>query len=474
MLLGVNIDHVATLRNARGGFEPDPIQAAHICEENGATSITAHLREDRRHIKDQDVRALKKVLKVNLNLEMAVTDEMQAIALEVLPHSVCLVPEKRQEVTTEGGLDVAGQLERVTKFVKRFVDAGIQVSLFIDPDLEQIKAAAKTGAQFIEMHTGQYSLAYGTESEKAEFEFKSEKVDAGVMVEFTIDDYGADEGYGFKWTDYNYYIEFRPIHEITLAWHDDIYTTASYLPVWDDNVSTGNFGSDGFTVVTRPYPGLRIAATIPFQFENDGPNTINFLNGDSDSGEDDFNFGFGFDYTLGNLFSVGFTMIDAVDSDERSYGVFASIMPKNNEDFIISAGFSGSESSVDVEELDFTDELSISATKLYQVACVYNYDALSLAAEIVGSIDKEENFYDLYTGVKAGYAIDDALSVSLTGKLFFDLGNEDGIDEAEPVIGFCPEVEYVYGAHTFSFGVAFQVCDGDTFVKFPVSWKYDL
>lgn len=311
-------------------------------------------------------------------------------------------------------------------------------------------------------------------SEKAEFEFKSEKVDAGVMVEFTVDDYGADEGYGFKWTDYNYYIEFRPIHEITLAWHDDIYTTASYLPVWDDNVSTGNFGSDGFTVVTRPYPGLRISATIPFQFENDGPNTINFLNGDSDSGEDDFNFGFGFDYTLGNLFSVGFTMIDAVDSDERSYGVFASIMPKNNEDFIISAGFSGSESSVDVEELDFTDELSISATKLYQVACVYNYDALSLAAEIVGSIDKEENFYDLYTGVKAGYAIDDALSVSLTGKLFFDLGNEDGIDEAETVMGFSPEVEYVYGAHTFSFGVAFQVCDGDTFVKFPVSWKYDL
>ena len=170
MLLGVNIDHVATLRNARGGFEPDPIQAAHICEENGATSITAHLREDRRHIKDQDVRALKKVLKVNLNLEMAVTDEMQAIALEVLPHSVCLVPEKRQEVTTEGGLDVAGQLERVTKFVKPLVDAGIQVSLFIDPDLDQIKAAAKTGAQFIEMHTGQYSLAFGTEQEKFEFE----------------------------------------------------------------------------------------------------------------------------------------------------------------------------------------------------------------------------------------------------------------------------------------------------------------
>ena len=113
---------------------------------------------------------LKEVLKVNLNLEMAVTDEMQQIALEVKPHSVCLVPEKRQEVTTEGGLDVAGQLDRVTKFVAPLVEAGINVSLFIDPDLDQIRAAAKTGAQFIEMHTGQYSLAYGTESEEVEFD----------------------------------------------------------------------------------------------------------------------------------------------------------------------------------------------------------------------------------------------------------------------------------------------------------------
>jgi pyridoxine 5-phosphate synthase len=170
MLLGVNIDHVATLRNARGGFEPDPITAAQICEENGATSITAHLREDRRHIKDQDIRALKKVLKVNLNLEMAVTDEMQKIALEVKPHSVCLVPEKRQEVTTEGGLDVASQLNKVTNFVTPLVDSGILVSLFIDPDEAQIRAAAKTGAQFIELHTGQYSNAYATPDEQDEFE----------------------------------------------------------------------------------------------------------------------------------------------------------------------------------------------------------------------------------------------------------------------------------------------------------------
>ena len=169
MLLGVNIDHIATLRNARGGIEPSPILAAEICENNGATSITTHLREDRRHIKDEDVRTLIKTLKTKLNLEMAVTDEMQQIALEIKPNSVCLVPEKRQEVTTEGGLDVAGQLEKVTKFVKPLKEAGIIVSLFIDPDEAQIKAAAQTGAQFIELHTGQYSNAYGTENEEKEF-----------------------------------------------------------------------------------------------------------------------------------------------------------------------------------------------------------------------------------------------------------------------------------------------------------------
>lgn len=169
MLLGVNIDHVATLRNARGGKEPSVIRAAEVCEDNGATSITTHLREDRRHIKDKDVRILIKKLKTNLNLEMAVTEEMGEIALEIKPHSVCLVPEKREEITTEGGLDVAGQLDKITEFVKKLKDAGIIVSLFIDPSEEQVKAAAQTGAQFIEMHTGQYSEAFGTDREDDEF-----------------------------------------------------------------------------------------------------------------------------------------------------------------------------------------------------------------------------------------------------------------------------------------------------------------
>lgn len=169
MLLGVNIDHVATLRNARGGSEPNVIKAADICEQNGATSITTHLREDRRHIKDEDVRTLIKTIKTKLNLEMAMADDIQKIALEILPYSICLVPEKRQEVTTEGGLDVAGQLERVTNFIKPLLDVGIVVSLFIDPTEEQVRAAAKSGAQFIEMHTGTYSEAFGTENEEKEF-----------------------------------------------------------------------------------------------------------------------------------------------------------------------------------------------------------------------------------------------------------------------------------------------------------------
>lgn len=170
MLLGVNIDHVATLRNARGGLEPEPIQAAEVCEANGADSITAHLREDRRHIMDADVKILKKIIKTRLNLEMAVTDEMQKIALEIKPHSVCLVPEKREEITTEGGLDVASQLNKITKFVTPLLEAGILVSVFIDPTEEQIRAAAKCGAQFVELHTGQYSIAYGTPDEQEEFD----------------------------------------------------------------------------------------------------------------------------------------------------------------------------------------------------------------------------------------------------------------------------------------------------------------
>ena len=168
MLLGVNIDHIATLRNARGGIEPDVLTAARICKECGVASITTHLREDRRHIKDAEVEAIRMLPRTRLNLEMPMTDEMQEIALRIRPHAVCLVPEKRQELTTEGGLDVEGQLDRAIEFVKPLLAKNIEVSFFIDPDIQQINAVSKTGAPFIELHTGRYSEAYGTlEEEKA-------------------------------------------------------------------------------------------------------------------------------------------------------------------------------------------------------------------------------------------------------------------------------------------------------------------
>ncbi|MBP2837976.1 MULTISPECIES: pyridoxine 5'-phosphate synthase [Dickeya] len=170
LLLGVNIDHIATLRNARGTAYPDPIQAAFVAEQAGADGITVHLREDRRHITDRDVRLLRQTIQTRMNLEMAVTDEMLAIACELKPHFCCLVPEKRQEVTTEGGLDVAGQLARITSAVTQLREAGIQVSLFIDADRTQIDAAVASGAPYIEIHTGAYADAQDDVARQQEFE----------------------------------------------------------------------------------------------------------------------------------------------------------------------------------------------------------------------------------------------------------------------------------------------------------------
>ena len=155
--LGVNIDHVATIRQARRTRYPDPVYAALMAEQAGADSITLHLREDRRHIQDRDLRAMKDVLQTRMNLEMAVTDEMIDIALDVRPRDVCLVPERREELTTEGGLDVAGQLERVRAAVARLAAAGIRVSLFIDPEASQLEAAVAAGAPVVELHTGAYA-----------------------------------------------------------------------------------------------------------------------------------------------------------------------------------------------------------------------------------------------------------------------------------------------------------------------------
>ncbi|HEU5397702.1 MAG TPA: pyridoxine 5'-phosphate synthase [Gammaproteobacteria bacterium] len=159
--LGVNIDHVATLRQARGTKYPDPVEAARLAEGAGADSITVHLREDRRHIQERDVLLLKEVIQTRLNLEMAVTDTMLGFATRVLPHDCCLVPEKRQELTTEGGLDVVGQSARVHEACRYLAGSGMRVALFIDPDPRQVEASADAGAPVVELHTGAYADAPG-------------------------------------------------------------------------------------------------------------------------------------------------------------------------------------------------------------------------------------------------------------------------------------------------------------------------
>jgi pyridoxine 5-phosphate synthase len=168
LLLGVNVDHIATLREARGTNYPDPVYAASVAEHAGADGITVHLREDRRHIQDRDIHVLKQTLHTRMNLEMAVTDEMLAIACEVKPAFCCLVPEKREELTTEGGLDVAGQLEKITRAVEQLSAAGVETSLFIDADKKQIDAAIASQAPYIEIHTGHYADAENEQAQKIE------------------------------------------------------------------------------------------------------------------------------------------------------------------------------------------------------------------------------------------------------------------------------------------------------------------
>ncbi|MFZ1180976.1 MAG: pyridoxine 5'-phosphate synthase [Herbaspirillum sp.] len=176
--LGVNIDHVATLRNARGAAYPDPVQAALVAEEAGADAITLHLREDRRHIRDADVEAIRPLLRTRMNLEAAVTNEMIDFSCRIKPHDSCLVPEKRTEITTEGGLDVIIHFAQVQAAVKQLQAEGIRVSLFIDPDDEQIQAAAETGAPVIELHTGRYAEARDQTGQEKELE----RIKAGVIA----------------------------------------------------------------------------------------------------------------------------------------------------------------------------------------------------------------------------------------------------------------------------------------------------
>ncbi len=198
--LGLNVDHIATVRQARGGAEPDPVAAAAIGELAGAEGITIHLREDRRHIQDRDLEILRRTIKTKLNLEMAATQEMVRIALQIKPEQVTLVPEKRQELTTEGGLDVILNLKAITDAVKRLRENGICVSLFVDPDQEQIKAANKTGADYIEIHTGSFAEAFGT----AGMGHELEKIDTAIKLAAKVG-LGINAGHGLN------YVNIKPV-----------------------------------------------------------------------------------------------------------------------------------------------------------------------------------------------------------------------------------------------------------------------
>jgi len=182
ILLGINIDHIATLRQARGTRYPDPVQAAIEAEQAGADAITLHLREDRRHIQDRDVDMLKDTLQTRMNLEMAVTEEMLDIAGRVQPADCCLVPERREELTTEGGLDVAGQIDRMRDACQRLAEAGVRVSLFIDADPRQVEAAKSVAAPCIEIHTGHFADAENTSARDAEFKKISDAVRLGDEI----------------------------------------------------------------------------------------------------------------------------------------------------------------------------------------------------------------------------------------------------------------------------------------------------
>ncbi|MDD5128340.1 MAG: pyridoxine 5'-phosphate synthase [Candidatus Omnitrophica bacterium] len=211
--LGVNIDHVATLRQQRRGNLPDPVYAAFLCEEAGAESIVVHLREDRRHIQDTDIKLLRKHIKTRLNLEMSVSPEIIEIACKVKPYQSTLVPERRRELTTEGGLDVAGNLRTISSAINRLKKSGIQVSLFIDPVKKQIDAATKAGAEIIELHTGRYAEAKKTGQIEKSFNQICQAVDYAKLRKLRV-----NAGHGLNYNNVRRIAELNGIEELNIGY----------------------------------------------------------------------------------------------------------------------------------------------------------------------------------------------------------------------------------------------------------------
>jgi pyridoxine 5-phosphate synthase len=212
MRLCVNIDHYATLREARGGNDPDPVTAAHIAEMHGAEGIVCHLREDRRHINDRDLRLLRDTVKTKLDLEMSIADEIVQICIDTLPDLATLVPEKRQELTTEGGLDMLREGERVAQVIRRLHDHDIEVSLFVDPVDEQIEAASEAGADIIELHTGEYANARSEEEQLEQLD----RIRSAAAFARTLR-LGVNAGHGLTYTNVRFIAQIRDIEELSIG-----------------------------------------------------------------------------------------------------------------------------------------------------------------------------------------------------------------------------------------------------------------
>lgn len=313
-------------------------------------------------------------------------------------------------------------------------------------------------------------------TENAAVEFSSEKVDAYLEVEFTL---GTGKGnetsetnhLNFAWTDLDFWLHFRPIEILTLAFHDDLWMNGSYLPLWDDNVSAGGLGSSGFSVMVEPLEGLRIAATIPM--DNLDDEIANFLNGKEEDGEHKpFNFGIGAEYDFGEMFSVGAKVNDIIDGDEISFGVFAMVRPFQSDDLIIRAGYSHYEKMGVLEELDYSENMLLAGQNIFNASVEWNVSDFSIVAEIAADtdVDDDESIYDMYIGAGIGYAFNENFSVGLGGQCFLDLGETD----SKPLFGFEPSLAAAFGNHEFSIAADFEFYDGNIFVQFPISYVYSF
>lgn len=309
--------------------------------------------------------------------------------------------------------------------------------------------------------------------------FTSEKVDAELDVTFILDDWN-DRNFGFAWDDVSWFVEYRPVEMVALGFHEDVWLEGSYLPIYDDNISLGNLGSEGFTVAVMPVEGLKIAATVPFG-EDDGG--INYFSSKDEDGETvKFNIGLGAEYAFGELLTFGAVVQNVADSDCRGLGIYAMLKPVAEQDFVIRAGYAWSKAEVTdedsgeksyssgIEDLSISEDFGVFGKSLVNFSAEYSLGALSFSAETLFNTDDKNSEYDMYFAACAEYEFSESFSADVTGKFLVDRSS----DGAEPVVGVNPNVAYTYGSHTFSAGLNYETCDGDSFVSFPLKWTYSF